>query len=126
MGMVHRRLIYKPLLTKSHRAKRRSYAAKFSCWSVPKWQDVIFSDEKMFRIRLCKKISGWRPKTASKFEAKYRIPSVGKPDGLMVWAAMNGSGDIILRRMPSKVNSQAYIDVLQSAKAFVQPKYAWK
>ena len=73
-----------------------------------------------------KKSAGGGPKTASKFEAHYRIPSIGKPDGLMVWAAMNGSGQLIVKRMPKIVHSAAYIATLESAKAFIQPKYACK
>jgi hypothetical protein len=51
----------------------------------------VFSNEEMFRVHLCKKFSGWRPATGSKFEARYLIPSVGKAEGLMVWVAINGA-----------------------------------
>ena len=44
----------------------------------------------------------------------------------MVWAAMNGSGQLIVKRMPTIVYSAAYIATLESAKAFIQPKYACK
>ncbi len=40
-----------------------------------------------------------------KIAAQYVIPTVQKPEGVMVWAAMDVTGKIVLRRYPPKVNS---------------------
>ena len=42
----------------------------------------------------------------------------------MVWAAINGRGDLILKRCPPKVKSADYQDILQKAIRFVKPRYA--
>jgi hypothetical protein len=42
----------------------------------------------------------------------------------MVWAAMKGSGELIVKRMRAVVDSEEYKRTLLSAKDFLQPKYA--
>jgi hypothetical protein len=49
--------------------------------------------------------------------------AVQKPQGLMVWAAINGKGDLILKRCPPKVKAKDYQDILASAKRFISPRY---
>ena len=55
--------------------------------------------------------------------ARYTVPTVQKPEGLMVWAAMKANGAICLRRCPPQVNSLAYQSILQSAMRFIKPRY---
>jgi hypothetical protein len=46
----------------------------------------------------------------------------------MVWAAMKKNGAVCLRRCPPRMNAAAYQDILESAKAFIRPRYvllAW-
>ena len=44
----------------------------------------------------------------------------------MVWCAINGDGDLVLRRCPKKVNADAYCNILQSAINFIRPRYLGK
>lgn len=88
------------------------------------WQNVIFSDEKIFRCRPGGQIRFWRQKNESKYVAKYVVPQVQKAEGVMVWAAMNGAGKIELKRYPAKVKSGDYQAILASAKAFIRPRYS--
>lgn len=41
-----------------------------------------------------------------------------------MWAAINGRGELILKRCPPKVKSADYQATLQSAIRFIKPRYA--
>lgn len=82
----------------------------------------MFSDEKIWRIRQGGKVRVWRRK-GKRFDAKYTVPTVSKADGVMVWAAINGAGEVIIRRCPTTVDSKGYQGVLQSAMHFINPRY---
>ena len=123
MGFISRKAVFKPLLKKAHKQDRKKFAQKFSRWNVDQWSKVVFSDEKVFRLRLLKRVKCWRPKGTTGFEAKYRVPSVARVDGIMVWCAINGRGDLCLRRCPPVVDSKAYQDILESAKKFLNSRY---
>ena len=74
-----------------------------------------------FRIARC-----WKLKTASKFLAKYTVPTVQKAEGLMVWAAMKSDGAICLRRCPPRLNAAAYQAILMSARGFIRPRCTYR
>ena len=122
MGLVSRRVVFKPLLTLLQRRERLACARKYRNYIVADWQKVIWSDEKLFRVRPGGMVRRWVPKHAGRFNAKYIMPVVAKPQSLMVWAAINGRGQLILRRCPKKVNAQSYQDILDTAKAFIRPR----
>lgn len=111
------RAVKKPLLSKVHRSRRRAFAQKFKRFD---WNKVIFSDEKIFRVRPGGTIRCWRRKSESKYIAKYTVPTVQKAEGLMVWAAMNSKGRIVVRRCPPQVNAKAYQDILATALPFIK------
>ena len=115
--------MYKPLLTRLHKSRRYVFARRYGQWTVDQWKRVIFSDEKMFQVRPGGKIRGWMPRSAGRFASHYSIPSVAKPEGLMVWAAINGRGKLIVRRCPPKVNSVEYQRLLASSMTFIKPRY---
>ena len=121
--MVSRKVVYKPLLGPVHKMKRKAFATKFRNWTAADWKNVIFSDEKMWRMRPGGRIRCWRPKGASKYLARYTIPAVAKSEGVMIWAAMNGNGDIIVRRCPKKINSMEYQRILQNSLQFIRHRY---
>lgn len=123
MGYVNRRVVKRPMLTKRHRLGRHHFAKKFSTWSAVRWQNVIFSDEKLFRTRPGAHVRCWKQKTASKFAAKYVHGSVQRPQGLMVWAAINGAGRLVLQRCVPKINASAYQATLATDLAFIRPRY---
>jgi hypothetical protein len=90
---------------------------------VRNWEKVIFSDEKIFRVRPGGCVRRWVPKTAKKFDGRYLGAAVQMPQGLMIWAAINGRGQLVLRRCPPKVKARDYQDVLDSALRFINPRY---
>ena len=110
----------KPLLTRTHRLKRMDFAKKFANYP---WKGVIFSDEKIFRVRPGARVRCWVAPNDSRFLPKYLTSSVQKPEGVMVWAAMKSSGAICLRRCPPKMNAAAYQGILASAKSFIKPRF---
>lgn len=65
----------------------------------------------------------WVPKTATKFDARFVGLAVQKPQSLMVWAAINGRGQLVLRRCPPKVKAGDYQSILDSALSFIKPRY---
>ena len=46
-----------------------------------------------------------------------------KPQGVMVWAAINGRGELIVRRCPPKVKARDYTNILNTALNFIKPRY---
>lgn len=69
----------------------------------------------------------WRRK-GDRFKAGYTVPTVGQQDGIMVWAAMNGRGEVIVRKCPPKVNGLGYQAILKTAMRFIKPRcvcYHW-
>lgn len=123
MGLVNKKVIFKPLLKRIHRKKRYDFAKKFKRWTVNCWRKVVFSDEKVFRVIPGGQVKRWIPKNAKKFDAKYLGPAVSKPQGLMVWAAINGRGQLIVRRCPPKVKAVDYQAILDSALHFIRKRY---
>ena len=57
---------------------------------------------------------------------RYVAQTVQKPQGLMVWAAINGHGQLVLRRCPLKVNAVEYQKIIDSTLRFVRPRYLCK
>lgn len=106
-----------------HKQKRKAFASSYKHWTIAQWRRVIFSDEKIFRIRILKRVVCWRPKGSNAFEARYRIPSVSRPEGVMVWGAINGRGSLIIRRCPTNMDSTGYQTILGTALNFVRPRY---
>ena len=115
MGLLSRKQVFKPLLTRLHQKRRLLFARKFRSWTAANWQKVVFFDEKVFRVRPGGFVRRWVPKSASKFDARYTGAAVSKPQGLMVWAAINGKGALIRKRCPPKVKSRDYQDILDGS-----------
>lgn len=122
MGFANVAAKRKPLLSQKHMLQRRRFASKHMGWSVARWSKVIFSDEKIFRVRPGQAVRCWWRKNESRFVAKYTIATTQQAQGVMVWAAMRGNGSIVLRRCPPKVKAVDYQAILESAKAFIRPR----
>ena len=138
MGLVSKKQVFKPMLTMVQKRARLLFARKYRGWSVGDWSRIIFSDKKIFRVRPGGHVRHWVPKSASKFDARYFYAmfcyisqttcrylglAVQKPQGLMVWAAINGRGELVLRRCPPKVKSLDYQATLGTALRFIKPRY---
>ena len=85
---------------------------------------VIFSDEKIFRVRPGGHVRCWVPNGESKFKARYSIPSVQKPESILIWAAMRGDGRLCVRRCPCTLTAESYQAILQSALQFLRRRHA--
>ena len=108
LGFVNRRVVKRPMLTKAHIKARNLFWRKYQKWTVEQWQNVKFSDEKMFRTRPGVLVRCWKQKSESKFEPRYVQTTVQKPLGLMVWVTIDGKGRLILRRCPPRLKAVDY------------------
>ena len=123
----------KPLLSTMNIRKRLNFAENHTMMD---WNRVIFCDEKMFRIRPGGRIRCWRRRgdrfcvfcvfilfhlsfIAYRYKAKYVVPTTQRPVGVMVWCAIDGKGNVCLRRCDATMDSEAYINLLKSAESFV-------
>lgn len=109
----------KPLLTTRHIETRLLFANAHMGFNFYK---VVFSDEKIWRIRQGGKVRVWRRK-GKRFDARYTVPTVAKAEGVMVWCAINGLGQVVVRRCPTTMDSKGYQEVLQSALHFIRPRF---
>lgn len=110
----------KPLLSSVNITKRLAFAKQMENYD---WSKVVFSDEKMWRVRPCgERVKVWR-KSRDRFHADYTVKTVSRSVGIMVWAAINSSGQVVWKRCPEKVNAEAYQDLLASAIHFIRPRY---
>lgn len=109
----------KPLLTTAHIEKRLEFVKAHMGFNFAK---VVFSDEKIWRMRPCgQRVRVWR-RRGDRYEARYCTKSTVKSMGVMVWCAINGNGDIIWKRCPDKVDAKAYQDILKSSLHFIRPR----
>ena len=92
----------KPLLSTVNKRKRKQFALGHRGYD---WGNVVWSDEKVFNVRPGEKVRCWWRRSGNKYAAKYVRTTVAHPQSLMVWAAMDSSGGICLRRCPPRVNA---------------------
>lgn len=99
--------------------KRLEFAKQFMGFDFSK---VIFSDEKIWRIRPCSKnrVKVWR-RRGDRYDAKYVAPTSSRSVGVMVWCAINGDGDMVWARCKDKVKAEDYQDVLKKHIKFIRP-----
>lgn len=111
----------KPLLTTAHINKRLEWVRNMQGHDFSR---TVWSDEKIWRVRQGGgRVRVFRRVGDNRFDPLYTIKTTGRAQGVMVWAAMNGDGDLIWRRCPDIMDSKAYIDVLKSAIHFIAPRY---
>lgn len=117
-GMASVRPIKKPLLSALHKEKRLNFAKAHAKYG--KWNRVVFSDEKIFKVIAGGHVRCWYKKGDSRFIAKYLTPTVGHPQQVMVWAAIDSEGRICIKRCPGHVRAAEYQAVLGSAIRFIK------
>ena len=105
----------KPLLTKKHRAKRLRWAKASKEREVEDWSHVIWSDESKFNVfgsdgrQWC-----WKDPTEPLRDCHVQ-PTVKHGGGsIMVWGCMTWVGVGNLYRIDGLMNSQVYLDILDS------------
>lgn len=105
---------YKPLsiapaLKKHHKAARLKFAEKYQFWE-DEWKNIIFSDEKKWNLD---GPDGLRRSWQDTRAKSQRIASRNFGGGsVMTWAAFCFSGTSPLCTISSKMNSDAYIELL--------------
>ena len=73
---------------------------------------VVFSDEKIWRIRPSgAHVKVWRRK-GDRYDAKYVTPSTSRSVGVMVWCGINGKGEMVWERCPDRVKAEDYQAIL--------------
>ena len=132
-GVQYCRAARKPLLTQRHMdnrcrvvkilksidcsSNRLAFAQKYLAKSFDR---VVFSDEKMFRFKPGDKVGVWRRRGESRLRASYTVKTTTKSEGVMVWAAINSSGQVIVRQCPKKVKATDYQDILSESLSFIR------
>lgn len=102
----------KPFLKPVHIEKRLAFAINHIEWSIDRWHQVVFSDEKIFRASYRGPLRVYRPTDRSyRFDEKYITPSTN-PGGrfrIHVWMAFGGRGTIrIIHRVVRKSLNNIY------------------
>jgi hypothetical protein len=80
---------------------------------------VVFSDEKIWRFRPGGSPGVWR-RRGNRFKYENTIKTTAKSQGLMIWAAINGAGDILLKKCPKKMKADGYQDILIDSLEFIK------
>lgn len=114
MGYMYSTKIKKPILTKTHKAKRMAWCKKFKHYTIADWRHVIFSDESTFYILKRKnKVMVWRTKD-EKF-APDCIQHISTGDGKTgVWGGICGGGATALLLYSDNMDSNKYCEVLRN------------
>lgn len=79
----------KPFLKEEHIYKRLDFAYKHFNWGTEDWENIVFSDEKIFRASSGGPLRVYRPRKSNRFDPRYIAPS-SNPTGrftICVWMA---------------------------------------
>lgn len=111
LGLQYENKVPKPRLTQRHKVARIAFAEKYKFWDE-EFEAVVFSDEKKFNL------DGpdghhkyWRDLRHPRQMCYKRNHGGGS---LMVWAAFGARGKSQICFVPSKMNAEAYVDLLDS------------
>lgn len=109
MNIKSRRPQKKPFLSKRHRRDRMRFARINN--DTP-WNDVIFSDEKRFRLRPDGPARVWRHPNVS-----LPVQETEKFGGgsIMVWAGMRSDGYLVVQRCSDHMDGREYQKIIESA-----------
>lgn len=110
----------KPLLSTLHIEKRLDFVKAMEGFDFNK---VVFSDEKIWRIRPGGRVRVFR-RRGDRYNPKYVQKTTAKSEGVMVWCAINGKGDVLVKRCPDRVDALAYQQMLKESLHFIRPRYA--
>ena len=116
LGLPSRRAAAKPLLTPAMVKKRLSFCKKHLHWTEKDWENVMFSDESMFRIINPRAQMVRRPRAVSRYLNKYTRKTMKHPAGVMIWGCFSGKGGrgaLYLVPKGAMMNADRYIAVLE-------------
>lgn len=104
----------KPFLKDTHLRKRLEFARRYFNWGVKQWENVVFSDEKIFRASSKGPLRVYRPEQSHRFDKKYLVPSTN-PEGrftVCVWMAFGKNFQTMLRVQQKTLDSTYYTEVI--------------
>jgi hypothetical protein len=105
----------KTLLTQHHKAARLNWSIIYLHWDENQWHNIIFSDESKFVIG--KYHSRYvRRRIGQRYEDRFVEKGVNRGRGeVMVWGGFSYFGFSPLIRVPGRLNSEGYTDLLHHA-----------
>lgn len=107
-GLKRRIAAKKPLLNKRQREKRATWAAALEHWPVYHWYRVLFTDEKIFRTRSCRRGEFVTRRVGERMHQECIIPSPKNGPQVHVWGAIGYRGAGPLIRINGKLNAARY------------------
>ena len=96
-------------LTHKAKMKRLEISKQFLIGGI-KWNNVVFTDEKLFTLNGCDSYHCWMRDGRS----PRRVKNILKASGLMIWAMILPNGLVSFEVMKGKVNSEKYINIIKS------------
>ena len=112
-GLHGRIAAKKPMLTRAQKAARLMWARERIEWTVENWTQVLLSDECPIHLVQVNQRRYVRRRGNSCLNDGFTRPSLHSGGGkIMVWGGFSLIGLQALRRIPTCVNTEAYLDVL--------------
>lgn len=111
-GLLAYRPKKKPLLTKTMKQKRLSWAKQHVSWTMDQWNLVIFSDESKFNLYGSDGKRYVRRRKNEAFHPDCISPTVKFPAGQMVWGSISSKGVGRLKFITGTVNASIYTGIL--------------
>jgi transposase len=108
MGITKHRGACVPMMTKIHKCNRLKFAKENISRN---WADVIFSDEKVFKVWNDGPVMVWRRK-GDRYKQGFTRQCVKHSASIMMHLAIHASGKSCLTRCVKPQNSQAYQDII--------------
>lgn len=108
-GLQHRVPAQKPILTNAHRAARVLFAENYLNMD---WENVIFTDEKVFKSDHHAKFHLYRPNNMRYNEKYVQRTRVSGQVSCGIWGWMSAGGVGELCEISSHMNSREYLEIL--------------
>jgi transposase len=102
----------KPELSEINVSKRLKFAEQFSEFSYFQWKDVLWTDESKYCLIKGKEIY-WNRRPVPLKEENIKRTKKFNGESIIVWGCITGEGTGELVRLKSKVDSNAYIKILE-------------
>ena len=116
LGLPSRCAAAKPLLTAPMVKKRLAFCKKYLAWTEEDWENVMFSDESMFRLVNPRAQKVRRPSSVSRYLSKYTVKTVKHPASVMIWGCFSGRGgrgSLFFLPKNETMNADQYMGVLE-------------
>lgn len=109
--MIFKKRAKKPPLSSTHKAARLNFARNHMGWTK-EWHQVLFSDEKKFNLDGPDGFQFyWHDKRCNE---EIRMSRNFGGGSVMVWAGFSANGKTELAWVPTKMNSEKYIELLEA------------